>query len=257
MDEPIVSIIIPTYNRPRILFDTINNVLNQTLTNIKIIVIDDGSSEEMREIIQSFTDGRIHYIKTEENLGCTGARLLGIQSSEGDFIAFLDDDDEWLPEKLDIQLNLMEKEQSILSFTGKNIFINSNFQKYSFKNSYLWMLNFYNFVGTTSSIIISTDIIKSVRGFDVSLSQLQDYDLFLRIKSLGIFSGINRPLINYYLDKSDVHVSINWGNFFSSAYKVWLKQGVLGKFIFPIGLLITLLQKIKNAINGWRFNVQK
>ena len=113
MDEPIVSIIIPTYNRPRILFDTINNVLNQTLTNIKIIVIDDGSSEEMREIIQSFTDGRIHYIKTEENLGCTGARLLGIQSSEGDFIAFLDDDDEWDNNYLNSQLQVFKENPSL------------------------------------------------------------------------------------------------------------------------------------------------
>ena len=241
---PKITVIIPTQNKRKSLNRAVASVLNQSFIDWELYIVNDSSSA-----IKAYNDDRVKIIQNEDIKGANSSRNTGIKHAQGDYIAFLDDDDEWLPEKLDIQLNLMEKEQSILSFTGKNIFINSNFQKYSFRNSYLWMLNFYNFVGTTSSIIISTDIIKYVRGFDVSLSQLQDYDLFLRIKSLGTFSGINRPLINYYMDKSDDHVSINWGNFFSSAYRVWLKQGVLGKFIFPIGLLITLFQKIKNAIN--------
>ena len=245
----LVSVIITTYNRLELLKVAIDSVLRQTYNNIEIIIVNDGGSFLAGENIPSYIDNRkIKYIYQENN-GLSSARNTGIKHAQGDYIAFLDDDDEWLPEKLNIQLNLMEKEQSILSFTGKNIFINSNFKKYSFRNSYLWMLNFYNFVGTTSSIIISADIIKSVNGFDVSLPQLQDYDLFLRVKSLGTFSGVNSPLINYYMDQSDDHISINWGNFFSSAYKVWLKQGVLGKLIFPFGLLITFIQKTKNIIN--------
>jgi len=241
---PRITVIIPTQNRRKTLDRAVESVLNQSFIDLELYIVNDSTL-----VIEEYNDNRVKIIQNENIKGENGSRNTGIKNAQGDYIAFLDDDDEWLPEKLAIQLNLMEKDQSILSFTGKNIFIDSKFQKYSFRNSYLWMLNFYNFIGTTSSIIISTDIIKLVRGFDVSLSQLQDYDLFLRIKSLGTFSGINRPLINYYMDKSDDHVSINWGNFFSSAYKVWLKQGVLGKFIFPIGLLITLLQKTKNTIN--------
>jgi len=240
---PKITVIIPTQNKRKSLKRSVESVLNQSFIDWELYIVNDSSSP-----IKTYNDDRVKIIQNENINGANGSRNTGIKYAQGDYIAFLDDDDEWLPEKLDIQLNRMEKEQSILSFTGKNIFINSNFQKYSFRNSYLWRLNFYNFIGTTSSIIISADIIKSVRGFDVSLSQLQDYDLFLRIKSLGTFSGINRPLINYYIDKSDDHVSINWGNFFSSAYKVWLKQGVWDKLIFPIGLLVTLLQKIKTVI---------
>jgi len=239
-----ITVIIPTQNRRQSLYRAVDSVLNQSFIDWELYIVNDSSST-----IKAYNDDRVKIIQNEGIKGANSSRNTGIKHAQGDYIAFLDDDDEWLPEKLNIQLNLMEKEQSILSFTGKNIFINSNFKKYSFRNSYLWMLNFYNFVGTTSSIIISADIIKSVNGFDVSLPQLQDYDLFLRVKSLGTFSGVNSPLINYYMDQSDDHISINWGNFFSSAYKVWLKQGVLGKLIFPFGLLITFIQKTKNIIN--------
>jgi GT2 family glycosyltransferase len=166
----------------------------------------------------------------------------------GKYIAFLDDDDEWLPEKLHLQLNMMEKEQSILSFTGKNVFKNDNFQKYTFRNSFKWLLNFYNFVGTTSSVLISREALQSVGGFDESITQLQDYELLLRLRRLGKFSGIDSPLVNYYMDKSDKHVSNNWRNFFKSSYKIWVKQKGIGLVLLPLGLLITFLQKTKNAI---------
>ena len=94
MHEPLVSIIIPTFNRPDILPDTINNVLAQTWQNTQIIIIDDGTSEKSMEVVKSYNDDRIIYKKTKENLGCAGARMFGIQFSEGDFITFLDDDDE-------------------------------------------------------------------------------------------------------------------------------------------------------------------
>jgi len=241
---PKITIIIPTQNNRKSLKRAVKSVINQSFIDWELYIINDSSSK-----IQQFNDDRVKCIQNEYLKGANGSRNSGIKYAKGDYIAFLDDDDEWLPEKLNIQFIQMEKERSILSFTGKNIFINTNFQKYSFRNSYTWMLFFYNFVGTNSSIMVSAEILKSVHGFDASLQQLQDYDLFLRVKNMGNFSGIDVPLVNYYMDKSDNHVSNNLGNFFKSSFVIWSKQGLLGKLIFPIGILSTFLQKMKNAIN--------
>mgnify|MGYP006176572571 CR=1 FL=1 len=239
-----ITVIIPTQNQRESLNRAVQSVLNQSFSDWELFIVKDSSST-IESIID---DKRVKIISNEGERGANGSRNTGIKYALGKYIAFLDDDDEWLPEKLYLQLNMMEKEQSILSFTGKNIFKNANFQKYSFRNSFKWLLNFYNFVGTTSSVLISREALQSVGGFDESITQLQDYELFLRLRTLGKFSGIDSPLVNYYMDKSDEHVSNNWSNFFRSSYKIWVKQKGIGLVLLPLGLLITFFQKTKNAI---------
>jgi len=113
MHEPLVSIIIPTFNRPDILSITINNVLAQTWQNTQIIIIDDGTSEKSMEVVKSYNDSKILYKKTKENLGSAGARILGVQFSKGDFITFLDDDDEWKINYLKHQLQIFKKNPTL------------------------------------------------------------------------------------------------------------------------------------------------
>ena len=241
---PTLTVIIPTQNKRESLKRAIQSVIDQSFSDWELYVVNDSVS-----VIESYADNRIIIISNENEAGANGSRNTGIKYSLGKYIAFLDDDDEWMPEKLTLQYELMEKEHSILSFTGKNIFINTNYKKYSFRNSYLWMLNFHNFVGTTSSVMILRDAIKLVDGFDTSLTQLQDYDLFLRLKNHGKFSGINAPLVNYYMDETDEHVSLHWWNFYKSVFRIWLKQPWIGKILFPVGILIIFSHKTKNAIN--------
>ena len=109
MPEPLVSVIIPTYNRSSILYNTIKKVFNQTWENMQLIIVDDHSSDDTRKTIQLINDSRIKYKRTERNLGCAGARSLGVQSSEGEFITFLDDDDEWKNNYLKNQLQVFKK----------------------------------------------------------------------------------------------------------------------------------------------------
>jgi len=241
---PKITVVIATQNRRKSLDRAVQSVLCQSFLDWELYIVNDSSS-----IIESYNDNRIKIIINEDIKGPSGSRNTGIKYALGEYIAFLDDDDEWLPEKLITQYNLMAEEQSILSFTGKNIFYKSTFQKYSFRNSYPWMLNFYNYVGTTSSVMILKKLIQSADGFDTSLTQLEDYDLFLRLKNKGKFSGIDSSLINYYMDKSFEHVSLPWKNFYKSAIRIWFKQGLIGKILFPIGILITFFQKIKNTID--------
>lgn len=113
MHEPLVSIIIPTFNRPDILPDTINNVLAQTWQNTQIIIIDDGTSINTMEVVESYNDSRILYKNTKGNLGCAGARIFGVQFSKGDYITFLDDDDEWENNNLKHQLQIFQKNPTL------------------------------------------------------------------------------------------------------------------------------------------------
>src|SRR6266481_7201740 len=104
---PKVSVIIPTHNRAEFLRSAITSVLNQTYQNFEIIVVDDASTDKTREIITSFDDQRIKYIRHEVNKGDAGSRNTGILNSSSDYLAFLDDDDQWLPEKLQTQMDLL------------------------------------------------------------------------------------------------------------------------------------------------------
>ncbi len=107
MIKPLVSVIIPTHNRSFLVKRAIRSVLNQTYSNFECIVIDDSSLDNTNQIIKSFEDERIKYLVHKKNKGASAARNTGISHSNGKFIAFLDDDDEWLETKLEKQMNLI------------------------------------------------------------------------------------------------------------------------------------------------------
>src|SRR5712692_9764325 len=105
---PKASVITPTYNRADFLRVAIASVLNQTFQDLEIIVVDDASSDRTAEVVRRFTDELIKYIRHDINKGGSAARNTGIKNSTGAYVAFLDDDDEWLPEKLGMQVDLLE-----------------------------------------------------------------------------------------------------------------------------------------------------
>ena len=105
---PKVSVIIPTYNRAELLPLAIKSALNQTFNDIEIIVSDDKSTDDTREVVRSFADERIKYVLNKGKKGPSATRNTAILASEGEYIAFLDDDDEWLPDKLQKQIGDME-----------------------------------------------------------------------------------------------------------------------------------------------------
>lgn len=107
-NKPTVSIIIPTYNRSQLIARAVKSVLNQTYQNFELIIIDDGSTDNTRELVTSFNDERIRYIRHEENKGEAAARNTGLKAARCDYIAYQDSDDEWLPEKLARQIELLQ-----------------------------------------------------------------------------------------------------------------------------------------------------
>ena len=118
---PKVSVIIPTYNRSKYVTKAIDSVLAQTYRDFEIIVVDDGSTDNTKEVLKPYTD-RIKYLY-QENTGVSAARNAGIRAAGGQWIAFLDSDDEWLPEKLSIQMDYLSRHNEIVAFITNVKFI--------------------------------------------------------------------------------------------------------------------------------------
>jgi glycosyltransferase involved in cell wall biosynthesis len=112
----LVSIIIPVYNRRYLLGRTLKSVVNQTYRNIEVLVVDDSSSEDIKSVTDSFNDPRIRYFKHNRNKGVVAARNTGLKEAKGQFISFLDSDDEYLPEKTEKQVKVFFQQK-----TGDNI----------------------------------------------------------------------------------------------------------------------------------------
>ena len=111
--DNLVSIIMPAFNSARYICESIDSVLAQTYAEWELWVVDDGSTDNTAEVVKKFKDRRIHYVKQATNKGVAAARNLGIEKSRGRFLAFLDSDDIWLPEKLEKQLAFMNRKNAV------------------------------------------------------------------------------------------------------------------------------------------------
>ncbi|GIW67075.1 MAG: glycosyl transferase [Candidatus Parcubacteria bacterium] len=213
MNKPLVSVIIPTYNRANLLPKAINSVINQTYKNWELLIIDDGSKDNTKKIVEEFIkkDSRIKYFY-QENSGQPAAMNLGIKNSNGEYVAFLDDDDEWSPEKLEKQLKEFEKDKNIaLVYTDalivggelnnkKSSDISKLYFGYVYKN-----LLYKNFI-TASSVMIKRKIFNELGLFDenylIKKTQTQDYDMWLRIAKYYKFGYVPEILVKYnYVQK--------------------------------------------------------
>ena len=132
---PKVSVVIPTFNRAEFLRTAIMSVLNQTYNDFEIIVVDDNSSDHTHQVVKSFKDDRIKYFHHVINLGPAAARNTAISASNGDYLAFLDDDDEWFPHKLQKQVELLDKSlQNICGIYTNRLVIDKSRMKTISKN---------------------------------------------------------------------------------------------------------------------------
>lgn len=168
-----VSVIIPTYNSCLTLARAVNSVLGQTLLPNKIIVVDDGSTDDTRTILQKMP---VQYIY-QKNQGVSAARNKGWSNATGDYIAFLDADDCWLPNKLMCQVAFMEKHPEIGFCYGK------------YKSMEAATIREEGFSLLLSGILCRRALVETVGGFNEDLRNHEDTDWFMRISDKGIKSG--------------------------------------------------------------------
>lgn len=199
---PFFSIIIPTNNRPEFLRDAVKSALNQTFRDFEIIVVDDNDREKSQYVVEEFKDSRIKYIINKRTKGAAGARNCGIFIAKGLWTAFLDDDDIWYPEKLQIQRNKIQNvKQSVgLIYSGYIIcsFRNSNKQTKIIPEREGWIQNelfMENIIGTLSTVCIKTNLLKKIGGLDERFLANQDLELFIRVTKNAKVACIKKQLV--------------------------------------------------------------
>ena len=230
MKKKLISVIIPTYNRADLIEETINSVLNQTYQNFEILIIDDGSTDNTKAVVGSFKNNRIRYI-WQKHGGFPGlTRNNGIKVARGEYVAFLDSDDLWLPQKLDKQIDAFEKNPNILLVSTNGIKFPSNYVQKFFsiqdnKIMFFRELLKKNLV-ITSSILMKRSVIKNIGLMDESLRNMQDYDYWLKIlkykdKSILILRNI---LIKYRIHESNItEQNLNkYPKYLLKRYKIYL-----------------------------------
>lgn len=209
-NNPSVSVIIPTYNRAHLIGRAIQSVLNQTYQDFEIIVVDDGSMDNTNEIIKDFQiqDKRIRYIKHEKNKGGAVARNTGIKDAKGEYISFLDSDDEWLKNKLESEIDVLKnKKNCIICSTGCN-FIKEKGRKIISKRHIKKQIISQKIALraeclTTNDFTVLKKAVLEIGGFDERLPARQDWDFWIRITSVG--SGFQIPIntVNKYVMRND------------------------------------------------------
>jgi len=195
---PLVSVVIPTYNRAERLKRALESVFNQTFTDFEIIVVDDGSQDNTEEIIKNMQDPRIRFIKHPRNLGVSAARNTGIKASKGRYIAFLDSDDLWDRKKLEKQLIKIFQERADLCYTSvvfkteKGKIVRKQVALYS---GYIFpILLKKNIIGTASCVMVRQEIFKKVGLFNRNLSYREDYEMWLRIARTSKVAAVAEEL---------------------------------------------------------------
>ncbi len=208
------SVIIPTYNRILSLKRAMRSVLAQTYTNFEIIVIDDGSSDGTREYLLSLNNPRIKPIFLMANKGANAARNTGIKEAGGKYIAFLDDDDEWLPDKLEKQVNILEHNSDVgivysaayISLKKENIEYNTIPKA---KGRIFDDLLVSNVVGSTSTVILRSELLSVYGAFDERIPSMQDYELWIRLSKHTKVDFVGKPLVLYSCITKENSISKN------------------------------------------------
>lgn len=212
-NKPLVSIIIPTYNRSHLIGRAIMSVLNQSFQDFELIVVDDGSSDDTEARILDFQiqDKRIRYFRHNVNKGPAAARNTGIGLASGRYIAFQDSDDEWMADKLEKQVNILNKSSSDIGmvytgfvrvFSHKKVYVPSARIKKKEGDLHHELVG-GNFIGMPT-VLIKKECFEKVGIFDEHLPSLEDWELFIRVSKYYKFICIDEPLVITYESEDSI-----------------------------------------------------
>jgi glycosyltransferase involved in cell wall biosynthesis len=197
LSEPLVSVVIPTHNRAQLLRRAIASVLSQTHQNLEVIVLDDCSTDETGPMVKAITDSRVRLVTPESRLGSAKARNMGIDISSGRFVAFIDDDDEWLEQKAERQLAAFGgPEPPALVYTGLWIAKGTRRRYGVLKidgNAFDRLLALPGPV-TTSGFMVDRQRVKAELWFDESVGTFEDMELLIRISRKWPVAVLPQPL---------------------------------------------------------------
>ncbi|MCD6386315.1 glycosyltransferase [Candidatus Sumerlaeota bacterium] len=195
---PLVSVIIPTYNRATFIVEAVESVLGQTFRDFELIVVDDDSRDATPEVLAPYF-GRLRYI-AQPHQGPAAARNTGIQEASGEFIAFLDSDDLWLPEKLQRQIEFFHHNPDILICQTQEIWLRNNKEvkpkaRHRKEGGWIFGRAVELCLISPSAVMMHRKIFQKVGLFDEMLPAAEDYDLWLRVTARFPVGLVDEPLV--------------------------------------------------------------
>jgi glycosyltransferase involved in cell wall biosynthesis len=195
--DPLVSVIIPTYNRGWIVRDAIESVLGQIYADFELIVVDDGSTDRTPQILDDYGD-KLRVIR-QANQGVSAARNHGISESSGPLIALLDSDDIWLPKKLSVQDDFFKRNPAALICQTEEIWIRNGLRvnpgkRHRKPSGMIFERSLELCLVSPSAVMVRRELFEKVGLFDESLPACEDYDLWLRVGCRFPVHLIDKPL---------------------------------------------------------------
>jgi glycosyltransferase involved in cell wall biosynthesis len=200
--RPEVTAVIPTHNRARLLVNTLRTVLWQRDVSIEVVVVDDGSTDDTAKAVEQLADPRIRLIRNDRPQGVSAARNRGAEQGQAAWLAFCDDDDLWAPDKLASQLAAARAVGSGWAYGGA-VHVNIHLAVLSAKRPpdparLVSVLPGWNLMpGGSSNVIVRADVFRAAGEWDVSLINLADWDLWVRLAREGGPACVDAPLVGY------------------------------------------------------------
>jgi glycosyltransferase involved in cell wall biosynthesis len=206
--RPIVSVVVTTFNRVEMLSQTVDSILSQSFKDLELIIVDNLSTDGTSDYIKSLDDSRIRYLKNP-NYGVIAVnRNYGVLQAKGKYIAFCDDDDLWMTDKLSKQIELLNKNPDVVltyshaeSFLGDNI-VSRKMNRRTVNQNHFFQLLRGNFI-PNSSVLIKRDIFNALGGLNESINLREDYEMWLRVANNYLILGTDQVLIKYRLHRNN------------------------------------------------------
>ncbi len=234
--EPVVSIVLPTYNRAHLLPRAVESILNQTYKDFELLIVDDASTDNTDTIVKNINDPRIKYIKCIENKGANAARNIGIKAAKGKYIAFQDSDDEWYLDKLEKQVKTMQKASVSVGIVYSGYLKIENKKSTYIPRDIINQLEGdisselleHNFIGTPA-MLIRRECFEKVGLFDEQLPRFQDWELAIRLSKYYHFKYIKEATMNAYIQTDSITSNdeahfLAYKMIFEKYYKDFLKD---------------------------------
>lgn len=205
----IVSVVIPTYNRAELVDQAIESALAQTLEDIEVIVVDDGSTDDTETVVHTFDDPRVSYHRHDSNRGGSAARNTGIDHSSGEYIALLDSDDKWYPTKLERQRDELasrgsswvaaycdfrqERSNTLVEVVDNIIRRPTGLEGDEELINRIFLRTFAH--GGASTLFIESDVVRTIGGFDPTFERHQDLEFLVRLLKHGKLAFVDETLV--------------------------------------------------------------
>lgn len=268
LEENLISVIVTTYKRPvKLLKRAIDSAVAQTYKNIEIILVNDCPiykwNSDIECLVQEYKAAQvqIQYYVMNQNSGACAARNFGVEHCNGAYLAFLDDDDIWKPNKLRQEIEKMVKDDSVLATGYVRLVNDTDGRIYNkgqeYEGDVTKFLLSSNFVGGCSVPLISKIAFDSVNGFDTRYKTSQDYNLWLKLSKVGKFSFVREIMIDYEIHSDSLTTNManriqGWNLIlldFAEEYKNNPKEKQ--KFCYMISRILKENGMVKDAFHYW------